>query len=103
MEHGCPQFAVFAQRSADVFYKGCHFREGEMIFKGVQFSLGEGSVNCVEDFPLEAGGAGHWWNGGICRFFDDVIEHLLVLGQWTGDEEPPTRFNHAMRLAKREV
>ena len=53
IKHGCPQFAVFAQRSTDVVNERRNFREGEVILKFVQFGLGKNFVNRVEYVALE--------------------------------------------------
>jgi hypothetical protein len=85
--------AVFAQRSADIVNERRNLREGEVILELVQFGLGEDLVNGVEDIALEAGGPRHGRDGRASGFLDDVVEHLLILGQWAGDEKPSARLS----------
>ena len=80
VEHGCPQFAIFAQRGTYIFNERSDLREGEMILEFVQLGLGKDSVNRIEDVAFEARGTGHGWDGCVRGFLDNVIEHLLVLG-----------------------
>ena len=74
-----------------------------MILEFMQLCFGKDFVNCIEDITLEARRTRHGWDRHICCFLDDVIEHLLVLRQWTGDKKPAARLNNPMGLTKCKV
>ncbi len=74
-----------------------------MILEFVQLGPGKDPVDGVEDVTFEAGGAGHRRDGRVRRFLDDLVEHLLVLGQRSGDEQPSAGLEDTVRLTERKV